>query len=115
MRRLFILGAALAALTSCIEEAGPAASNRRSGGDDYNDRDDGCAPAPSGTGAWEDDGSDGIHCNYYTTTGDEWAYTLNWSENDCIKASWAPPQSFGGMVMWVDSTGNRGCDWVIPW
>lgn len=123
MRR-FILPtlAALAALTTaCIREA----DRGRYSDDDYyeegsdhesnSDNSISCAPAPSGAGYWEDEGDDGLHCNYLWDGTDDWAYTLNSSETACKKMSWAPYQQDGGYLKMWSWDGNKGCDWVIPW
>lgn len=75
-----------------------------------------CASAPSGAGAWEDVGPDGLHCNYFLDGGGDadWAYGLNWYESSCLEASWAPEQRSGYVSMW-EADGTRGCDWIIPW
>lgn len=123
--------AALAAILitpACIQEADRdrfeesddgssdgSSDNDNNGGDDR-DNEDGssdCAPAPSGTGSWENNSWDGLHCNYLRNGTDDWAYYPNSSETGCIEASWAPTQSCGSVVLWADDNGNRGCDWVI--
>lgn len=109
------------ALSACIQEAEePHHPDDRSGGDHYDgDGDDynplNCASAPSGTGAWEDESEDGLHCNYQDNSSGEWAYSLNSSESYCVEQEWAPYQDDGGYLKMWSWDGNRGCDWVIPW
>lgn len=119
MRRFTLIPTALAVLTlaACIQEAGPN-PHAISHSDEYDDGEDydsfGCASAPSGSGAWEDESEDGLHCNYQNNNSGEWAYSLNSSESSCVEQSWAPDQEDGYMKMW-SWDGNKGCDWIIPW
>lgn len=126
MRLLAILLAASAMLLpGCIHERSDSNNSdpyedRDNSPEDNDDGDDdqnynypSCAEAPSGTGYWEDEGSDGLHCNYLRDGSDDWAYTLNSSETGCMEASWAPNQNGGSIKPWYDN-GNKGCDWVIP-
>lgn len=124
--------AALAAIlfTACIQEApvdddqgsgqqsdgsSDGSSDNGNNSGDGHDNSSGCADAPSGAGSWENNSWDGLHCNYLRNGTDDWAYYPNSSETGCIEASWAPTQHCGGIKLWVDDDGNRGCDWVIPW